>query len=136
MKTEIPWALHLAIIKVQASEELDYEEACLRASQLMDTNSKEYRKAVEVEANRLKKSQLMSEINKNKKTWRKKGYNSGYTDGDNAGHQRGVQEYRISYPCSVCGGELVMTPGAKDHEAAKMMMKQAGWAHSTCLKDK
>ena len=102
----------MAIIKVQASEELDYEQACQRASQLIDTNSEEYRRAVQSEANRLKKSQLMTEINKGKKTWRKKGYSSGYKDGDKAGYKRGVQESRITYPCSVCGGELVMMPGA------------------------
>jgi len=136
VKTEIPWELHMALIKVQASEELDYEQACERASQLIDTNSEEYRRAVQSEANRLKKSQLMTEINKAKKTWRKKGYSSGYKDGDKAGYQRGVQEYRITYPCSVCGGELVMMLGAKDHEAMKFMMKQAGWAHSSCLEKK
>jgi len=136
VKTEIPWELHMALIKVQASEELDYEQACERASQLIDTNSEEYRRAVQSEANRLKKSQLMTEINKAKKTWRKKGYNSGFKDGQKEGYKQGVQQYKVPYPCSVCGRELVMMPGARDHEAMKVMMKHAGWAHTTCLKNK
>jgi flagellar biosynthesis/type III secretory pathway protein FliH len=94
------------------------------------------RRAVQSEANRLKKSQLMTEINKAKKTWHMKGYDSGFKDGDKEGYQRGVHQYKVTYPCSVCGGELVMMPGARDHEAMKSMMKQAGWAHSTCLSNK
>ena len=78
----------------------------------------------------------MTEVNKAKKTWRKKGYDSGYREGDKAGYQRGVKQYKVTYPCSVCGGELVMMPGAKDHEAMKAFMKQAGWAHSSCIEKK
>lgn len=133
MKTEIPWELHMAIIKLQASEELDYEQACQRASQLIDVNSEKYKRALELESNRLKKSQLMTEINKAKKSWRKKGYNSGYKDGQKAGFKQGVQQYKVIYPCSVCGGELVMVSGAKDHEAMKGLMIKAGWAHTSCL---
>lgn len=32
VKAEIPWELHMAIIKLQASEELDDDEACKRES--------------------------------------------------------------------------------------------------------
>jgi flagellar biosynthesis/type III secretory pathway protein FliH len=133
IKTVIPWELHMAVIKLQASEELDYEQACKRASQLIDTNSLEFKRAVQSEVNRLKKSETMTQINKGKKTWRKKGYNAGFKEGKKEGYQQGVNQYKITYPCSVCGKQLIMMAREKDHEAMKIMMRKAGWAHTTCL---
>ena len=42
----IPWKLHIALIKLQGRLESTYEEACIRASQLIDVNSIEFKKAV------------------------------------------------------------------------------------------
>ena len=45
VRKHIPWALHMAIVRLQAAEELDYDEACDRArilhlctSNLLDTS--------------------------------------------------------------------------------------------------
>ncbi len=112
----------MTLVKLQGAEGLDWDEACLHASRLMDVSGKRYRDEIRAEANRVYKKRFMTEINKAKQTWIKKGF------------QEGVNESRITYPCSVCGGELVMKPEAVDHDAMKLLMKEKGWAHSTCLK--
>ncbi len=130
----IPWALHISLIKLQGRLESTYEEACIRASQLLDINSIEFEKAVAAETRNIEKSQVMSKVNKSRKTWTDKGYKKGYGEGYRQGYQKGEAEYKITYPCSICGGELVMWPDKKDHVAMKKMMINGGWAHSTCHK--
>jgi len=132
IKLNIPWELHIALIKLQGRLESTYDEACIKASQLMDPNSAEFEKAVANETRKIEKSQIMSQANKNRKTWTDKGYKKGRKDGDSQGHQRGVSEYRITYPCSICGKEIVMLPNNPDHEAMKPMMKNTGWHHNAC----
>jgi flagellar biosynthesis/type III secretory pathway protein FliH len=136
IKTKIPWKLHISIIKLQGELELTYEEACLRASELLDVNSKEFKEAVAAKARSLEKSSLMTKINKSRKTWTKKGYDAGYAEGQQRGYEKGVNEYKITYPCCICNKDLVMLPGNKDHEAAKQFLKKAGWGHSTCHEKK
>ena len=38
MKAEIPKELYMAVVRVQAAENLDWNEACVRASQLIDVD--------------------------------------------------------------------------------------------------
>ena len=76
----------------------------------------------------------MSSINKSKKTWTEKGHKKGFDEGYKKGLQKGITDYKITYTCSVCRGELVMMPGAADHEAMKQLMREKGWAHGECLK--
>jgi len=132
IKLNIPWELHIALIKLQGRLESTFEEACIKASQLMDTNSAEFEKAVADETLNIEKSQVMTKVNKSRKTWTDKGYKKGHRDGDSQGYQRGVAEYKITYPCSICDEELVMVPNNPDHQAIKPMMAKAGWAHTTC----
>lgn len=134
VKVEIPWELNMAIIKIQAVEELEFKEACIHASKLLDVNGGEFQRAIETKVNNIKKGLVLSEVNKSKKTWREKGYKKGYDEGMRNGYQRGVVDYRIAYTCAVCGKELIMKPKANDYEAMKQLMKQAGWAHGDCLK--
>lgn len=110
VKVEIPWELNMAIIKIQAAEELEFEEACIHASKLLDVNGSEFHRAIETKVNKIKKSLVLSEVNKSKKTWREKGYKKGYDEGHRIGHQKGVNEFRITYSCAVCGEELVIKP--------------------------
>jgi hypothetical protein len=58
-KTTISWELQIALIKLQGRMESTYEEACIRASQLLNPNSKEFEKAVADEVSRFEKSQIM-----------------------------------------------------------------------------
>jgi flagellar biosynthesis/type III secretory pathway protein FliH len=136
IKSMIPWELHIALIKLQGRLESTYEEACNKASQLLDVNSIEFEKAVAAETRNIEKSQVMSKVNKSRKTWTDKGYKKGYGEGHRQGHNKGVAEYKITYPCSVCGEKLVMIPDNKDHVAMKKMMINAGWGHSSCHETK
>lgn len=111
VKTSIPWNLHMTLIKFQASEETTYEEACILASKIMEPNSEAFREEVKKEIMKHDRSQLMSSINKSKKAWTEKGYKKGFDEGYKQGHQKGVADYMITYPCSICGKELVMKPG-------------------------
>jgi len=131
-KTTIPWGLHIALIKLQGRLESTYEEACIRASKLLDPNSEVFEKAVANETSKIEKSQIMSKVNKSRKTWTDKGYERGFSDGHKKGFSKGMAENKITYNCSICNGELVMKPGEDDHIAMKKMMSDAGWAHSSC----
>ena len=131
-KTTIPWGLQIAVIKLQGRMESTYEEACIRASQLLDPNSKEFEKVVADEVSKIEKSQIMSKVNKSRKTWTEKGYKKGFSEGHRQGYRKGEAEHKIVYSCSVCNGELVMKPGENDHIAMKKIMSDAGWAHSSC----
>jgi len=133
VKTEIPWELHMGIIKLQASNECTYNEACIHAVPLLDSNNILFKKAVNTEVSKKDRSSIMTRINKSKASWNEKGRQKGFTEGHTSGYQEAVQEYKIVYSCSVCSGELVMKPGAADHEAMTQIMKENGWAHQTCI---
>jgi len=120
VKVTLPWELYISIIQLQGGEGLTWDEACIHASKLLDTSKGQYAKEVEKEALRIFKSRHMTEMNKSKKKWVDDAY------------QKGVDENRICYPCCICGGDLVMKPGEKDHEAMKELMRKSGWHHSTC----
>jgi ssDNA-binding Zn-finger/Zn-ribbon topoisomerase 1 len=64
------------------------------------------------------------------------GYKRGFEGGKDAGYMLGYdeaeEEFKITYPCSVCGKQLVMRPGDKDHIAMKGYMREHGWEHSSC----
>jgi hypothetical protein len=81
IKVQISWALRIGIIKLQGNLESSCEEACVKASQLLDVNSNEFGKALEVKTQNIEKSRLMKMINKSKKTWSEKGYRKGYMEG-------------------------------------------------------
>lgn len=134
VKAEIPRQLHMALIKIQAEEDLDYDDACIRASILLDMNSEEHKKSVKKEAERIHKKRFFKEVGKTHATWREKGRQEGYEEGRNAGYTDGMNQHKITYPCNVCGKPITMYPGSNDHEAMKQFMKQAGWSHAECLK--
>lgn len=124
----------MALIKLQASEETSFRDACLLASRLLGPNSEAYHQQIERELVKHDRSRVMSSVNKSKKTWMEKGRKKGYNEGYKSGYQKGSTDYKIVYPCSVCGGELLMKPGSNDHVAMKKLMVQAGWAHGECLR--
>jgi len=136
IKLNIPWELHIALIKLQGRLESTYDEACIKAAQLMDPNSAEFEKAVANETRKIEKSQIMSKANKNRKAWTDKGYKKGFNEGRKQGYQQAVAEYRITYPCSICGEDLIIIPNNPDHEAMKPMMAKAGWAHTICHEER
>lgn len=134
VKTEIPRQLHMALIRIQAEEDLDFIDACIKASILLPENSTQYKEEVKKEAEQIHKVKFMREVGKTHESWKKKYYGEGFRDGENAGYRKGVNDYKITYPCHICGKPIVMAPGGNDHQAMVEMMKQKGWAHGDCLK--
>ena len=136
VNSKIPWELHIALIKLQGRLESTYEAACNRASELLDTNSIEFEKAVAEKTRNIEKSKVMSKVNKSRKTWTDKGYKKGFKEGHKQGYGKGVAEFRITYSCNVCNRELVMKPGENDYKAMRKMMSDAGWGHASCHETK
>ena len=48
------------------------------------------------------------------------------------GFKEAEEEFKITYPCNVCGRPIVMRPGDEDHKDAINYLNSAGWGHSTC----
>jgi len=46
------------------------------------------------------------------------------------GGKRARKKYEIKYKCAVCGKDMTMYPGDKDHQAAVKALK--GWSHEEC----
>jgi len=133
VKRSIPWSLHMAIVRLQGEEELDYREACARAAVLIEVNGSEFEVAVRVEANRLYKSRFLGEVNKAKNTWMRKGYDDGKRDGKAEGFLIASEDFLIRYPCSACGLDVILRPGNPDTEAAVEFLKSRGWGHPGCM---
>ena len=61
---------------------------------------------------------------------RKRGYDEGWSDG----FDEAIEDYKITYPCSVCGKPIEMMPGDNGHKAMISYMKEHGWHHGNCGK--
>ena len=149
----------MAIVKIRASRELDWEAACEHLADLAIPNSKKFMKAVNSEANRRYKSRHLSELNKAKAGFIKNGYDKGIREGRSEinkskeyfikeGYDKGIREsrskgrkegneeatkkWRISYPCSVCGKLLDLMPGSAWYKVIAEYLKSRGWGHRIC----
>ncbi|QRF75303.1 hypothetical protein Thermo_00797 [Thermoplasmatales archaeon] len=61
-----------------------------------------------------------------KKSGQAKGWEDGYKDGE--------EDFKITYPCSICGKSIEMKPGGDDHKAMAEYMREHGWQHGSCGK--
>ncbi len=134
VKKTIPWSLHIAIVRLQGTEDLEYEEACVRAAALIEEGGERFKEAVKAEANRLYKSRFMGEQNKAKNTWIQKGYNSGHKDGRDQGYNIARDRFQISYPCATCGSDIALRPDGEATKSAVEHLKSEGWRHTECSK--
>lgn len=48
------------------------------------------------------------------------------------GYEEAQKDYRITYPCSVCGKSTVKLLNRADYRAMKEYMKEHGWGHKIC----
>ena len=132
VKKSIPWELHMAIVRLQGAEELEYNEACVRAAALMEEGGEMYRDEVKAEANRMYKSRFMAELNKARNTLYQRGYDEGVSDGRKTGYEVVKNVYQITYPCANCGGDLVLKRNGEDTKSAIEHLKSQGWRHTKC----
>jgi hypothetical protein len=124
VKTSVPRELYMAIVRLQAAENLDWDEACLRAVDLLNKNGGEFKHATELEAQRVYKSRFMSELNKSRKTIYKMGYNEA------------MQIDRFTIPCSICGKPMQFTSRDPKWEEQKLILNNAfkNVCHTNCVK--
>jgi len=134
VKRSIPWALHMAIVRLQGTEELEYEEACARAAMLIEEGGERFKEKVKAEASRQYKSRFLGEMNKAKNTWIQKGYTSGHKDGMDQGSNLARDRFQISYPCATCGTDIVLRPDGEATKSAVEHLKSEGWRHTECSK--
>ena len=66
----------------------------------------------------------------------KRGTETGYSAGYKAGYARAEAEHTVTYPCSLCGLDLDMAPGSDEAKAAAEALREAGWAHTSCVEEK
>lgn len=52
------------------------------------------------------------------------------------GYAEAEEKYGVTYPCSICGEEIVITRGSKSYEPMRRYMKEHGWGHSECHEDR
>jgi len=138
-KIAVPDVLEMAIVKIRAELELDWEAACEHLAELADPNGKKFKQAVNREANRRYKSRHLSELNKAKKTFEEKGYKKGfneskwkhYQEGLDSGYEKATRDWRISYPCNVCGKPCYMKPNGPSTKVAVEYLSKT-WGHTSC----
>ena len=134
VKKTIPWSLHMAIVRLQGTEELDYENACAYAAVLIEEGREKYKEEVKAEANRLYKSRFMGELNKAKNTWIQKGYENGHKDGIDQGYELAKNRFQILYSCAICGRDIALKPDGDETKSAVEHLKSEGWRHTNCSK--
>jgi len=130
VKRKIPKELDRAIVRIQAAENQDFDEACIKLSIIADPNSKEFKKEVEKAALSLAKSRFMKHMNTARTEISAKGWSEGHDLGYKDGYAQGSEKYR--YPCKVCG-ELI-TLSEVTWVAARKSLVAAGWGHGKCHK--
>ena len=134
VKKTIPWSLHMAIVRLQGTEELEYEEACAHAAMLIEEGGERFKEEVKAEANRLYKSRFLGEMNRAKNTGIQKGYTSGHKDGMKEGGNLAIERFQITYPCATCGRDIVLRPDGEAAKSAVEHLKSEGWRHTDCSK--
>ena len=127
VKTSIPRRLQMAIIRLQADGDLNWDEACEKASELVDSNGTEFKKAVEHEAQRLHKSKFLEQMNRARLSI----HNNGFEEG-----VKWVRENEDNFraPCSVCGKPMYFSQNNSNWEEVKKTLHPAfaNWHHTTC----
>ncbi|MFH0897851.1 MAG: hypothetical protein V1850_07410 [Candidatus Bathyarchaeota archaeon] len=109
---------------------MDWGDACAKAAELIDANSKEFKEAVQREAQRLYKSRLMGELNKARSTVEERAFNKALelvrTVDDN-----------FHVPCGKCGKPMQFSDRDKIWESEiKPALYEAfkDWSHANCAK--
>jgi hypothetical protein len=135
-KVIIPRELAQEIIKVQGTEDTDFETACKIVAKRANSGSEKFRKDVMDEARRLHNSKLMKQMNAARRTIRSGGYNAGHQVGYQTGYQAGKAANEIWYYCDVCSGRLTVDQNGEDHKKLIGYMKDHGWGHVSCHEQK
>ena len=124
-KISVPWELYIAIVRLQAEEELDFKSACARAGSLLDEKGKKFVEEVQKEANRVYKRRFLGEMNKAKGSWIEYGRNEGFSEAES--------RFKIECSCAICGKPMLLVPYSDMTKAAVKHLESTGWRHSNCV---
>jgi len=126
----IPKELYMALLRIQVSENLDWDDACRRAAILLNEGSEKYVKLLKREAEKLYSSRFMQQFNRARKNIAEEAYRRGYRDG----YEKGRLDHAIWYYCAICGGKIYVKPNSNSHMAIMKYMKEHKWGHTSCHK--
>jgi hypothetical protein len=152
--SRIPRSLHRALIRIEAADDISFEEACEKAAILIDRNSKIFEQELSSRANTLYKKRYMIEMNKARQSiytggqqasydqGYKLGYDEGLRLGDDSGSKRGAREvapqawelgykegsFRWKFSCKKCNKPGTLT----DNEWKKITAGVDGVSHVDC----
>ena len=128
VKVSIPRQLHMAVLKVQVDNNMDWGDACAKAAELINANSEEFKKAVQREAQRIYNSQFMGQLNKTQDNIRKIAFQGGLG-------QARMDEDNFHVPCSICRKPMQFSDRDKNWESGtKPALYEAfgKWHHTSC----
>ena len=127
-KRPIPNGLYMAIIRLQAAENLSWNDACVRLSLLSDTNNEKFKTAINRRAETIYKSRFLSELNKARAT-------IGNEYRIKTEHKVRTLESNFSVPCSKCGQLMYFSLRHADWGQKQKILYQAfgDWRHTSCL---
>ena len=131
-KVDIPKKLYMAIVKLQAAEELDWEDACIYCAKLIDANSAEFKRMVELEAQRQYKQRFMKELNKARDTITNNAWERAWNSGADW-VRRNEDNFRI--PCGICGKTMHISSSESNWESMIKPMLHAAFknlCHKSC----
>jgi hypothetical protein len=123
----IPYTLYRAIATIQVDGGLDWDAACVKAAELMNTGSETFIRRVAEEANRLYDARFMTEVNKARATIKKKAWQEG------ADYVR-KNEDNFHVPCSICVKPMPFSSrdGKWAEERKTLYEAYKTWYHTSC----
>ncbi len=127
-KVAIPRQLYMEIIKIQASENMEWEDACLRAAAMIDPNSNIFKTAVERSFQKVYRTKFIKQLNVTREGIRTDAYRLGKANG----LQEGETKNQIWYYCDVCGKKMVIAPNSNVHTKIIDYMREHLWGHTDC----
>ena len=117
----------MALVRIQAAENLSFEAACERGAVLLDINNEKFQMSIQAEGERRYKSRHFKEMNKAIAKISKEKYSEGY--------KRGMDVAHFTVPCNRCGRSMNFSDYDRNWlTEIKPKLKEAfrDWVHNKC----
>jgi hypothetical protein len=133
---DLPEEVRVSLIGIMNEMRIyDVETGLIKMAQLADTNSKIYQSSLDKEAEKRYKSRHFAEMNKTTATLQRAAETRAESE-YNRGWAEAYKSYSISYPCSICGALITITPNSEVHRVIIGYLRDKGWAHTECINKK
>jgi len=124
MKASIPRDLYMVIVKLQADEDLDWDQACSKIAKIISPKMEEFERAVKEKALSLAKGEFMTRVNKAREEIKRQAKIEIRKKGQN-----------FEVPCNRCGKPMQFSASAANWDSEiKPILKEAfsSWHHTEC----